>query len=286
MPRVRQLHHHGTRLRLSKSCTSKFATQMPKAKQNRKEKSHETIDEATEERLEQACQEWFTKTAKTSRAALARKFTVPYMTFLRRLEGILPKKKAHDTQTLLNATKKKTLVEWIQYLSLTGHPVNKQMLRLKVKAIMRANGKEVNEGSVSASWICGFMLEFKEELKGARGSGLDPKCAQAFNFNTVNKHFEMLRTVLEENNIPWRNVYNMDEKGIQVGGGRKNSREKFFFAQSDKMMYQKRSDNLQLVTVIDCICADGTAEIRPAFVFSGMTKFPEWLEVDEKILCV
>ncbi|KAE9393575.1 hypothetical protein BT96DRAFT_803684, partial [Gymnopus androsaceus JB14] len=50
------------------------------------------------------------------------------------------------------------------------------------------------------------------------------------------------------------------------------------------MMYRVKSDNLQLVTIIDCVCADGTAEIKPAFVFSGTTKFAEWMEVDDDIL--
>jgi hypothetical protein len=34
---------------------------------------------------------------------------------------------------------------------------------------------------------------------------------------------------VEENKIPWRNIYNMD-KGIQMGGGRKGTHTKYFFA--------------------------------------------------------
>ncbi|KAJ3983046.1 hypothetical protein F5890DRAFT_1398270, partial [Lentinula detonsa] len=97
----------------------------------------------------------------------------------------------------------------------------------------------------------------------------------AFNFSTVQQHFKLLAATLEDNNIPWCNVYNMDEKGVQLGGGRKNSQEKYLFAQQDKMMYRMKSDNLQLITVIDCVCADGSADIKPAFVFAGTTKFPE-----------
>ncbi|KAJ4486602.1 hypothetical protein C8J55DRAFT_424560 [Lentinula edodes] len=33
----------------------------------------------------------------------------------------------------------------------------------------------------------------------------------------------LLSNYLKDNNIPWENVYNMDEKGVQLGGGRKNS---------------------------------------------------------------
>ncbi|KIK54418.1 hypothetical protein GYMLUDRAFT_177267 [Collybiopsis luxurians FD-317 M1] len=50
------------------------------------------------------------------------------------------------------------------------------------------------------------------------------------------------------------------------------------------MMYCQKSDSLELVTVIDCVCADGTAEIPPCFIFKGVGKFPEWMEVNDDIL--
>ena len=78
----------------------------------------------------------------------------------------------------------------------------------------------------------------------------------------------------------------MDEKGVQLGGGRHNSQEKLFYSQTDKMMYKQKGDSLKLVTIIDCVCADGTAPIRLAFVFAGATKFDNWFEVDNEILCV
>ncbi|KAF8817131.1 hypothetical protein BYT27DRAFT_7229086 [Phlegmacium glaucopus] len=90
-----------------------------------------------------------------------------------------------------------------------------------------------------------------------RGSGLDPKRTKAFNFTTVQGHFKLFKETMEKNNIPWRNIYNMDEKGVQMGGGQKGTRTKYFFAQDDKMKYKLQSDELQLVTIIDSICADG-----------------------------
>ncbi|KAJ3978947.1 hypothetical protein F5890DRAFT_1547654, partial [Lentinula detonsa] len=55
----------------------------------------------------------------------------------------------------------------------------------------------------------------------------------------------------------------MDEKGVQMGVGRKNSQQRFFYSRSDKNMYRQHSDDLQLVTIINCVCADGTATIKP-----------------------
>ncbi|KIK64629.1 hypothetical protein GYMLUDRAFT_160501 [Collybiopsis luxurians FD-317 M1] len=42
-------------------------------------------------------------------------------------------------------------------------------------------------------------------------------------------------------------------------------------------MYWQLSNDLQLVTIIDCICTDGTAPIKPAFIFLGAKMHHEWI---------
>ena len=61
-----------------------------------------------------------------------------------------------------------------------------------------------------------------------------------------------------------------------MGGGRKGTCTKYFFSQDDSMQYKLQSDNLQLVTVIEVVCTDGTADIGPGFVFPGTMKHREW----------
>jgi hypothetical protein len=68
----------------------------------------------------------------------------------------------------------------------------------------------------------------------------------------------------------------MDEKGIQLGGGRNRTRQKYFFAHSDKSRYKVQSGELELVTVIEAVCTNGTSDIPPGFVFSGVTMHEEW----------
>ena len=48
---------------------------------------------------------------------------------------------------------------------------------------------------------------------------LDPKRAKCFNYPIVRDFFETLKEALTQHEIPWENVYNMDEKGCQLGGG-------------------------------------------------------------------
>ncbi|KAJ3792319.1 DDE superfamily endonuclease-domain-containing protein, partial [Lentinula aff. detonsa] len=235
---------------------------MTKPKQLRSTKRKpQIVNDEVEERLQQAKQSLFNSTDPRYRIAqAARNYDIPYDTLRNRLKGIQPRKKAHENEMILTTGEKQVVIEWIQYLGFAGIPVCKRTLRPKVKAILES------------------------ALKTARGSGLDPKRAQAFNFPTVNRYFEQLRQLLTEHNIPWENIYNMDEKGVQLGGGRKNSGRKYFFSREDTKRYRQHSDDLQLVTVIDCVCADGTAPIKPAFVFPGARMHQEWMNVDNDIL--
>lgn len=69
----------------------------------------------------------------------------------------------------------------------------------------------------------------------------------------------------------------MDEKGCKRGGGKSNSRRRHFYSREQRARYKPRSANLELITVIEAICADGT-ELKPGFVFSGSSFFPEWFD--------
>ncbi|KAF9033590.1 hypothetical protein BJ165DRAFT_1324339, partial [Panaeolus papilionaceus] len=104
----------------------------------------------------------------------------------------------------------------------------------------------------------------------------------AFNRHTVGKHFDELTAFLKEHDIPWENIYNMDEKGIQLGGGRKGDGQKFFYSREERAAFALRSSNMELVTVIESCCADGTAPL-PGFIFSGQSVNVENTEVNDDI---
>ena len=91
--------------------------------------------------------------------------------------------------------------------------------------------------------------------------------AQAFNPTTVKHHFETLQDILDNNGkpIPASNLYNFDEVGIQLGGGRKGSPEKFFYGTTDSSKYRVKSDDLQLITVLETSCLEAKNNTPPAF---------------------
>ncbi|KAG2089137.1 uncharacterized protein F5147DRAFT_658493 [Suillus discolor] len=71
---------------------------------------------------------------------------------------------------------------------------------------------------------------------------------------------------------------------IQLGGGRKTNGELFFFAQGDKSKYKHKSDDLELVTILETVCTNGTATVKPCFIFSGTYHSSEWYDAPDGVL--
>ncbi|KAH8914604.1 hypothetical protein BT69DRAFT_1180894, partial [Atractiella rhizophila] len=69
----------------------------------------------------------------------------------------------------------------------------------------------------------------------------------------------------------------MDEKGLQLGGGRKMGRQRVIGAAERKTVYRAKSDKLELVTLIECVTASG-GSLSPLFIFSGKRFQKAWLE--------
>jgi hypothetical protein len=100
-----------------------------------------------------------------------------------------------------------------------------------------------------------------------------------------NCFFDELSKIIEEKGIPMENIYNMDEKGCQRGGGKKSAQWKYFYFRKQQSKYRLRSANLELITIIEAICADGMA-LKPGFMFPGSSFCPEWFENHPDIVYV
>ena len=114
-------------------------------------------------------------------------------------------------------------------------------------------------------WHRRFLKKFPE-IQPSKGTKLDPKCTKHFNEAIINNYFDQLECLHAcfPGGIPPQHIWNMDEKGIQMGGGQKNSRRKYLFLKHKKQKYHIQSDNLELVTVIECISAAGKV-VPPSF---------------------
>lgn len=154
--------------------------------------------------------------------AVATKHKVPYDTLHRQYLGQSQSyHKAHIKQQLLSPESETVLVDWIKLLSSMGQPLSKCIIQSKAAALCHGKSKPHEK------WVRGF-LKCHPDICLGKPSALDPKWCQSFNCTVVNHHFELLKKLLDKKGIPWKNIYNMDEKGCQRGGGRKASPEKYF----------------------------------------------------------
>ena len=217
----------------------------------------------------------------------ARHFSVPYDTLRRRHLGLTkPQSEAHRKEQLLTTAEEETICKWVRYMGMTGHPISKEALRVKVANIsitLQERQMRTGERCLPAKdWIYRFLLRHPDlELK--RPTGLDPKRAQCFNRAVVERHFQLLDDFLKAHNIPWENVYNMDEKGIQLGGGRKLDNTRFLYARAQRNRVKLQSADLELVTTIECVGSDGSI-LKPGFVFCGKHTLHDGYFEEEGIL--
>ncbi|KIJ50752.1 hypothetical protein M422DRAFT_159282 [Sphaerobolus stellatus SS14] len=129
----------------------------------------------------------------------------------------------------------------------------------------------------SQKWAIRFFKRHPDEFEFKQGRPLDPKRARAFNATTANAHFTLLTDVIKQYRIPPENIYNMDKKGIQIGSGKKASMIKRIFIKGDKSRYVLKGDSMLLVTIIEAVCADGTA--CPPCIIMPVGETGEWISV-------
>src|SRR5688572_14931604 len=98
---------------------------------------------------------------------------------------------------------------------------------------------------------------------------MDRNRHQADTEHSYRQYFELLHTKIHQYNVEPRNIYNMDEKGFLIGV---TSRTKRVF--SKQLWMQKKvtaglqDGNREWITILACICADGTA-VEPGVIYQG-----------------
>ena len=205
---------------------------------------------------------------KLSIRQAAKDFEVVRSTLATRFQGTaLPRKDAHEHQKKLSAPEEKVLVEWIKAQGRRGVPISPGTIGDHAEAIAG--------GSVGASWPGRFM-ERHPDLKTKWTQSLEKCRANNVNYANVNNFYDMYEGLVEEYNIPIENIYNMDEKGLQLGVGKRIAA---IIDRDQKNVYNLEDGNRELVTVIETVCADGTV-LNPSVIFKGARTNLAWGKVN------
>lgn len=157
---------------------------------------------------------------------------------------------ACESRRLLTVEQEKSLLDWMDLSAMQGRPYDIQNLR---SAAHELSGKTPGK-----QWCNRFQKRHSTEVTAAKASGLDPTRGKNFNKPTVRDYFQKIIDIEEKyGKIPPTQIWNMDEKGIQLGGGRKHGSKKFFFLRRRRNRYKLRNDNLELTTILECVSAAG-----------------------------
>ena len=159
---------------------------------------------------------------------------------------------AYEPHRLLRDKEEKVLIDWLDLSVIQGRPYDVSTLR---SAVHDLSGKTPGK-----NWCKQFIECHNEALTAVKASGLDPTRGKNFNEPTVHNYFQKITDIEEKyGKIPPTQIWNMDEKGIQLGSGRKHGSKKFIFLKKQRNHYKLHNDNLELVTILECVSAAGVA---------------------------
>jgi len=109
-----------------------------------------------------------------------------------------------------------------------------------------------------------LKIRWSRSLEKCRANNANPATIRCF--------YDIYEEVVKEFNILKENIYNMDEKRIQLGVGKQVAS---IIDCDQKEVYNIEDGNRELVTVIETVCADGSA-LAPLVIFKGARINSEW----------
>lgn len=181
----------------------------------------------------------------------------------RHLQGVQGRSLAHVKQQKVPAPQEAVLKGWLKALGYRSIPWTREIVREKAEAVC---GRPI-----AMNWVYRFVKRHPD-IKTHWTVGLESCRAKALNRPTVNSFFELLAEIIKKYEIKPVNLYNMDEKGVQMGVG---GRARALVDRNQKTVYMKVDGNRELATLMECICADGSA-LDPLAILKGMRTNPRW----------
>lgn len=157
--------------------------------------------------------------------AAAANFDVPRSTLQDRFDGLPTRAESHEHQQALAPAQEQVLVEWAQTMGRRGVPLSHRTLTDHASDIA---GRQLGE-----SWAPRFLARHPE-LKKKWTERLEKARARNVNPTLIAEFYDVYEDILRTHDISPSSIYNMDEKGIQLGVGR---REKVFVDRDQKDVY-------------------------------------------------
>lgn len=202
---------------------------------------------------------------------VAKKYGVPVSTLTRRHHRQRQSREAAaKNHSLLTPPQEEHLVKHIQRLSAHALPPSRAMIKKYVAALA--------PWEPSDSWVTRFLRRHRDAITNKTSTGIDRDRCIADNREGYRNYFCLLYKKLDKYDIKPYNIYNMDEKGFLLGVC---SRSKRVFSRplwdKKKVSASIQDGNRNWITVIGCVCADGSW-VDPVIIYQGKSGLRDsWL---------
>lgn len=206
---------------------------------------------------------------------------IAYETLRGRLQGRQSRRKAHELDQTLEDAEEKVVVSRIEEMDQRGFPLRVDMVRvMALKVLQQREGIDTMNVALGQHWITRFLdrhihlaSKFSTQVKKQRIVSSDPK---------ILKHaFDVPGPLIRRLQIQPSNIYNMDEKGLQM---RKSARVKVICVRGRRSPPLLTDGDRELVTAVECVAADGTV-LPPMLIYKGKAQYAQWhryLEEEDK----
>ena len=190
---------------------------------------------------------------------LAKKYGVNRCTLARRHKGLT---EAYGVKHLsLHPQHETELVRYIDTLTERRLPPTREMIQRFASDLA---GKAVSE-----TWVSRFLQRHPNHLISGYSKGMSKLRCNADSGAKYSLYFKLPVEKVEEYNVQPSHIFNMDEKGFQLG---RIGRTKRIFSKArwdKKGVRQPLEDgSSEWITVVACICSDGSV-LSPSLIFKA-----------------
>ncbi len=206
------------------------------------------------------------KKSEATVSKAAKQFNVPRKTLDDRVKGRVCHGSKSGPATVFTSAEEDILCNYLIYVAERGFPLTRRMVMAYAWSLAKKLGradrfnKDVGPGE---HWWSNFRkrhpfltLRKLDKLDRSRARNCDPV--------VINKHFELLKKVLDENNLTKfpRRIYNCDESFLPLDG----SREKGVTHKKSKCMYAQVNGTTEHITMLCGASAAGVA-LPPMIIY-------------------
>jgi transposase-like protein len=206
-------------------------------------------------------------------AQVARKYGLSRSTLSRRWRGVTTSKgQSVEDHRFLNDNQERELKNYIERLCERCLPPTPAIVS---QIAAKLAGKEPG-----SNWCSRFVERHKAELDSRYLNSLDLQRHHADSVAKYEQYFDTVRSKMREYDIRPEDCYSMDEKGFLIGRTHKAKRvfNKDLKA-SGRLLGAGQDGSREWITVVGCICADGTT-LPPLLIYKSKANTLQdcWLE--------